>query len=72
MAMVSAKIADILCIILLHLVALLIKPGTVCPFKVPERSKFSLTIYDHFKALNVLDHSSLYHQYTLEICCERI
>ena len=56
MAMVSAKIADILCIILLHLVALN-KTGTVCPFKVPERSKFSLTIYDHFKALNELDHS---------------
>ena len=33
------------------------KTGTVCPFKVPERSKFSLTIYDHFKALNELDYS---------------
>ena len=42
------------------------KTGTVCPFKVPERSKFSLIIYDHFKALNGLDHSLKYHLYTLE------
>ena len=48
MAMVSAKIADILCTILLHLLAFLLGSLQCVLSKSPSTANFPLTICDHF------------------------